>query len=239
MAKVITTAVIKGGTGKTTTAAALAQACVKHGRKALAVDLDPQGNLSTALGADCTRPGSLELIQGTPGRGLIQHTRQGIDCLAASPDLAALTTRKGSGKRLQEALKPLEKSYTLIVIDTPPQLGELTFNALQAAKGLLIPLQADIFSIQGLRQVAQLARQIQGAEILGAIVCQYSPRTKLKRTVLELIREECGKEGIPFLMAIREGIAVQEALAYQESLFDYAPQSNPAKDYLNLYNTIF
>lgn len=239
MGKIITAAVIKGGTGKTTTAAALAQACVRNGHKALAVDLDPQGNLSTALGADCTRPGSLEVIQGFPGRGLIQKTKQGVDCLSASPDLAALSTRRGSGNRLKAALDPIKKSYTLIVVDTPPQLGELTFNALQAATGLLIPLQADVFSIQGLRQISQLARQINGAKILGAIVCQYSPRTKLKRTVLDLIREECDREGISFLAAIREGIAVQEALAYQESLFDYAPNSNPAQDYLNLYKRLF
>ena len=89
--QIITAAVIKGGTGKTTTAAALAQAAVQAGKKVLAVDLDPQANLSFFIGADQNAPGSYQLLHGTDAAQLIQTTDQGIDAIAASPDLATET----------------------------------------------------------------------------------------------------------------------------------------------------
>lgn len=241
--QIFTTAVIKGGTGKTTTAAAIAQAAAADGAKVLAIDLDPQGNLSFFIGANQNAPGSYQLLHGANPGSLIQHTDQGIDAIPAAPDLATERTTPGSAKRLQRALEPIKKGYDLIIIDTPPQMGELVFNALQASTGLLIPLEADNSSLQGLFQITDIAHQIRsnsnpGLEITGIILTRYDPRPKLNRVLRKAIETRGREIGAPFLMAIRQGIAIREAQAMQQSLFDYAPRSKPAQDYRKLYQTI-
>lgn len=240
--QIITTAVIKGGTGKTTTAAAIAQAAVAAGKKVLAVDLDPQANLSFAIGADQNSPGAYQLLTGAPAEDIIQSTEQGIEAITASPDLATIKTTPGSAKRLQRALEPLKDRYDLIVIDTPPTMGELTFNALQASTGLLIPLEADTNSLQGLYQITDIAHQMQRSNpalsIIGVILTRFDSRPKFNRYMQEVIAEKGAESGAPYLMAISKGIAVSEAAAMQQSLFEYAPNSKPAQDYKKLYETI-
>lgn len=240
--QILTVAVIKGGTGKTTTAAALAQAAAAAGKKVLAIDLDPQANLSFFIGADQNAPGSYQLLHDTDPAQLIQTTAQGIDAIAASPDLATERTTPASAKRLQRAIDPLKSVYDLIVIDTPPQMGELTFNALQAATGLIIPLETDNSSLQGLYQIADIAHQMQRSNpalsIIGVILTRYDNRPKLNRYLRDVIADKGQEIGAPFLIGIRPGIAIREAQAMQQSLFDYAPRSNPAQDYKKLYEMI-
>ena len=164
--QILTAAVIKGGTGKTTTAAALAQAAAAAGKKVLAIDLDPQANFTFFIGADQNNPGSYELLHGTDPAQLIQHTAQGIDAISASPDLATERTTPASAKRLQTALDPLKSDYDLIVIDTPPQMGELTFNALQAATGNIESLLAGNAGVETLQGTVwdDIARRSSGSE---------------------------------------------------------------------------
>ena len=240
--QILTVAVIKGGTGKTTTAAALAQAAAAAGKKVLAIDLDPQANLSLFIGADQNRPGIYQLLHDTDPAQLIQSTAQGIDAIAASPDLATERTTPASAKRLQRAIDPLKSVYDLIVIDTPPQMGELLYNALQAATGLIIPLESDNSSLQGLYQIADIAHQMQRSnpalQITGVVLTRYDSRPKLNRYLQEAIAERGQEIGAPFLIGIRPGIAIREAQAMQQSLFDYAPHSKPAQDYKKLYEMI-
>lgn len=240
--KVITTAVIKGGTGKTTTAAALAQAGTAAGMKVLAIDLDPQGNLSAALAADPAQAGSYELLLDGSAKGKIQTTPQEIDVIAASPNLAAVKTRPGSARRLQEALTPLEDVYGLVIIDTPPTAGILTYTALQAATGLLIPLEADTHSLQGLYNIEDIAKEIQrsneGLTFTGVILTRYDSRPKINRYLRDTIKETSEADGIKYLGEVRAGIAIREAQAMGQSLYRYAPRSNPAKDYEEIFNNI-
>ena len=174
----------KGGTGKTSTAAALAQAAAYRGRRVLAIDLDPQANLSFTLGADTTAAGSDLLLSGTDPGELIQRNASGIDIIPASPALAVEKSSTGSARRMQTALEPIKNSYDLIIIDTPTTPGnELQFNALQACSGLLIPLQADAYCVQSLYQITRTARQIQAAsnpklQILGFILTQHTGRAQ-------------------------------------------------------------
>lgn len=242
MHKIITTAVIKGGTGKTSTAAALAQAAAAAGKSVLAIDMDPQANLSFFIGADRNAPGSYHLLHGTPAAQTIQDTAQGIAAIAAAPDLATEKTGPASAKRLQAAIEPIKKKYDLILIDTPPQMGELTFNALQAATGLIIPLETDYSSLQGLYQIADIAHQMQRSNpalsILGVILTRYDGRPKVNRYLQEVIAEKGREIGAPFLLAIRSGVAIREAQALQQSLYQYAPRSKPAEDYKRLYEMI-
>lgn len=240
--QILTVAIQKGGTGKTTTAAAIAQAAVYRGRSVLAIDLDPQGQLGFTLAADTGKPGSYDLLGGAAAAGLIQHIRDGLDVIPASWNLSTITSGTGSARRLQRAIEPLKKEYDLIVIDTPPTAGELQYNALQAATGLIIPLQADIYNLQSLYQITDTARQIQGSnpelQITGFVLTQYDGRSTIARQMKETITGQAAAMGVPYLGAIRAAVAVKEAAALQQSLFEYAPKSKPAADYLALYETI-
>lgn len=240
--RVITVAIQKGGTGKTTTAAALAQAGAFMGRRVLAVDLDPQGNLSFALGARAGTGDSFNLLTGTPAARLIQETAQGLEIIPAHKDLATITSATGSARRLQKALEPVKNDYDLIIIDTPPTAGELQYNALMAAEGLIIPLQADAFNLQSLYQMTDTARQIQknnaDLQILGVVFTQYDGRSIIARQMREAITQAAGAADVPTLGAIRGAVAVKEAAALQQSLFVYAPKSKPALDYMEIYKHI-
>lgn len=239
---VITIAIQKGGTGKSTTAAVLAQAAAHDGRKVLAIDLDPQGNLSFALAADTSRPGSYDLLQGSAPAQLIQRSGQGMDVIPANWNLATVTSGRGSARRLQTALKPVRKKYDYIIIDTPPTAGELQYNALQAADGLIIPLQADIYNLQSLYQITGTAQQIQGSNpalsVLGYVLTQYDGRSTITRQMKDTIEAKAAGMNVPYLGTIRAAVAVKEAATLQRSLYDYAPKSKPAQDYMELYNKI-
>ena len=241
---IITTAVIKGGTGKTTTAAALAQAAAKDRKKVLCIDLDPQGNFTAFLSADPNAPGAYQLIEGRPAAGLIQTTGQKIDVIPGSPDLATLKTSPGSAERLNRALEPLKSKYDVIIIDTPPTIGEMTYNALYTADVLLIPLEGDTGSLQGFYQITDIAGQIiQSApaallSFIGALLTRYDKRSKFSKHMKETIKQAAEDTGAHYMGEIRAGIAIREAQGLQVSLYDYAPQSKPAQDYTALYKAV-
>jgi chromosome partitioning protein len=242
--KIITVAVIKGGTGKTTTAAALAQAAAHKGKKVLAVDLDPQANLTTVLGAQNDVPGIYEAMTDKRKKpnGFIQSTAQSIDVLGANKDLSALETSSGSAYRLSNVLESLRGEYDLIIVDTPPAMGEHVFNALMAADSLVIPLEADKNSLEGLFQIYDLAQSFKevnkGLEIKGALLTRFDGRPILNRQFKEIIEKRCTELDVPYLQTIRTGIAIKEAQNYCESLYDYAPSSKPAQDYMELYGKL-
>lgn len=230
----------KGGQGKTTTAQAIATGAAQIGRKTLAIDLDPQGNLTFSMGGNGADLGAYELITGkaTPGQ-IIQHTQQG-DIITASSSLAlADTTFTGDTRinALKTALKPIKGKYDVITIDCPPTLNTLLINALSAADVVIIPLTADIYSLQGLYQLKQSIQAAQrgntGLKIGGALFIKHSTRTILARDLTDVITDKCRELDIPvYKTSIREGVAVREAQTQRQSIFAYAPKSKPAKDYL-------
>ena len=112
--EVLAVAIQKGGTGKTTTAAVLAQAAAHKGKKVLAIDLDPQGNLTFALGGSGTGGSSFDLLQGTAAADVIQQC-SGIDVIAANWGLSTIASGKGSARRLQAAIEPIKNNYDLII----------------------------------------------------------------------------------------------------------------------------
>lgn len=242
-AKILTVSIQKGGIGKTTTAAALAQAAAARGLKVLAIDLDPQGNLTFALDGTAGSGGSYAFLSGSTAAEAMQRTPQGIDLLAASPDLAALYSFKGSARRLQAVLEPMKDIYQAIIIDAPTMPGELLFNALQASTALVIPIEADVYNVQSLYQTIDTARQIMQSNpalnIAGIVFTKYDGRANLSRQMRDTVTAKAAEMGAPYLGTIRAGIAVKEAAALQRSLFDYAPRSNPAADYMALFDTIF
>ena len=233
----------KGGQCKTTTAQALATGSKG---KTLAIDLDPQSNLTFSMGGNSADVGVYELITGKTTAGqTIQHTKQG-DIIAASASLAlADTTFTGKERTdaLKDAIKPLRSKYDHIIIDCPPTLNTLLLNALEAADVVIVPLTADMYALQGLYQLTQTIRTRQksnkGLAIGGVLFVKHNTRTILARDLTDVITDKCRELDIPvYKTTIREGIAIREAQTQRESIFDYAPRSNPAKDYKQLIKEI-
>lgn len=246
--RIISVANQKGGTAKTSTAHALATGAAYKGKRSLAIDFDPQGNLSFIMGADASRAGAYELMkQQAKAAQIVQYTSQG-DIIPASLNLAAadieFSGKPGRDFFLQAALEPLQDAYDVVVIDTPPTLGTLLVNALTASDEVIIPMNTDILSLQGLYQLTETINQVKsfcnkGLKVTGILLTRYSGRTVLARDIKETIEAKCAELGIPLLnTVIRDGVAVREAQTIQESLFAYAPNSNPAKDYLQLFDEI-
>lgn len=237
--KIITVALQKGGSGKTTTAAALVQAAAHQGKRVLAIDLDPQGNLTFALNANKGKGGSsYDVLHGTPAINCIRPVTALIDVIPAAWELSTEKTSQGSARRLQTALKALRIDYDLVVIDTPPFGGEAQYNGIVAATQLIIPLLADIYSLQGLYQIVDTAKQINPGLNIGYVLTRIDNRSTLARQMQENIKAAADKIGIECLGAIRQGVAVQEAAALQQNLFEYAPKAKPALDYMALYEKI-
>jgi len=231
----------KGGVGKTTTAHALITGLAYSGYKALAVDTDPQGNLTYAMTADTDAAGIYEAMKGTiDASDAIQHTKQG-DILGGSLMLSGADmefTDTGREYILKEILEPLQEIYDYIVIDSPPTLGILTINALTAADDLIIPLGADAFSLQGLAQLYATITKVKkhcnpALAIAGLLITRHSGRTVLGRDLKEVIKEKAQFVGArAYDAVIRESVSIREAQAKQMSLLAIDPKGNATADYL-------
>jgi len=234
----------KGGQGKTTTAQALATGATMKGRKVLAVDLDPQSNLTFSMDGAADQ-GVCEILTGkATAEQVIQTTPQG-DLLAANKDLATadfdiIGNRETRLFALARALNPIKDRYDHIIIDCPPALNILLINALMAADKVIIPLTADMYSLQGLYQLVQTIRDVQQDNKIGGVLfVKHNRRTILSRDLTDVIEDKCAELKIPvYKTTIREGIAVREAQTCRQSLFEYAPRSNPTKDYTQLLEEI-
>ena len=244
---VITVSNQKGGTGKSTTAAAIATGATFKGKTALAIDLDPQCNLSFMLGANPLQAGAFELITGkADAEQLIQTTPQ-CSVISGNISLASADTILNGNDRvnaLKTALNALKSRFDVIVVDTPPTLGTLLINALTASDEVVIPIQADVLSLQGLFQLLQTIKKAQTAynptlNVTGVLFTKHSNRTVVSRDVADAIKNKASEWGVPVLSTfIREGVAVRESQMLRQSLFEYAPKSNPAKDYLSFLEEI-
>jgi chromosome partitioning protein len=243
MAKVISVTNQKGGVGKTTTSLALTCGLKKKGYKVLAVDMDPQANLSFSLGADIDDgPTVYELLKGSVNpRYAIQRTAC-VDVVASNILLSGVElefTQTGREFLLKKHLYPLRQRYDYIVIDTPPALSVLTVNAFAASDYVVIPMQADIFSLQGIAQLSDTIQRLRQSinpemEVGGILLCRYDPRTVLGRRIRETAEMVAGQVGTRLYKAkIRSSISIQEAQTNQVDMFDYAPRSPAVKDYLS------
>lgn len=229
----------KGGVGKTATAHALGAGLARRKKKVLYIDLDSQGNLSYTLGADPNRPGSMEVLTGeTTAAQAIQKTPQG-HIIAGSEALAAadaIISGKNKEYRLKEAIDGLQYDYA--IIDTPTQLGLLTVNALTAAGSAIIPVQAEIYSLQGIGRLKETIEAVKkycnkALYIRGILITRYNGRAVISRDMqanLESAAEQLKTR--LYSTPIRECVSIKEAQACQQDIYTYAPKSNAAKDYL-------
>lgn len=240
MKEVIAVSNQKGGVGKSTTANALGAYLFHKGFKVLYVDMDAQGNLSYSMGASNKNISSLEVLTGTAtAREAIVQTPQG-DLIPASPALAsadAILTETGKEYKLREALEPLLGEYDYIIIDTPPAIGTLTINALTACNSVIVPAQADIFSLQGIGQLVQTIQTVKkycnrNLSIKGLLITRYNARTVLSKDMTDLLEDTAQKlQTKLYQTKIRECTALKEAQASQQDIYIYAPRSNGTADY--------
>lgn len=238
----------KGGTGKTTTAASMAQALIHEGRKVLLVDLDPQGSATLIYGADWNG-NSYKLIKGMAEVNEVIQTTGVGEIIPAGSQLdgldVELSKTPGRDSLLQVALKPVKKKYDAIIIDTAPGMGTCLVQALTASDMAVIPLLCDPQALNGLAQVMDTIGQVKAycnkrLKVGGVVLTQYQPRATLTRQYEQLIAEQCKDlYHVPLLdTRIRRGIVVQEAQAMRTSLYEYAPTCKPAGDYLNLVHEL-
>ena len=226
----------KGGTGKTTTVRTLHDALSRAGLSVLAVDLDPQGNLSDYFDIDANAtPTVVEVLTGDASAAKAVHT--GI--IPANPQLAgaelALAGKIGRELTLKRAIKPLIDEYDYILFDCPPSLGLLTVNALVAADWALITAEAQHFAMQGVEQALEVMDVTRDAlnpdlEWLGVVMNIADMRTNHSREAREALIEDHGDK--VFETAIRQSIAYPEAAERAVSIIDYRPDL--ADDYVNL-----
>lgn len=241
--EILTVAMQKGGTGKTTTALVLAQAAAYKKKRVLLIDIDPQADLTFTVGADTELQGSFELINGAAAEDTIQHITDKIDIIAGHSDLELLAqAEKGGRWRLKEALEPIKSNYDLIIIDTSPTVGELQYLALYAATSVIIPLQADSLCMKNLgKTITSINEKKQDnadLAIKGIIFTANSERTTIARQMQDAIINEAAELNVNYLGEVRKCVSIKEAQALQQSLYDYAPKCTAAEDYLSILRRV-
>jgi chromosome partitioning protein len=242
MAARITACILqKGGTGKSSTAHALSAGLIARGYRVLVCDLDAQGNISQSMRANTSGKGLFEALNGEPIIDLIQTTEQG-DILASSQRLTIADKTFvdfGMEYLLSDAISQVKNAYDYIVLDCPPHLGVITANALVASSDLIIPITSDMYAMSGLSLLLTNIEKVKmranpELRIDGILLTKYSNRSVLSRDLKEAIESKAKEMGTKVYNSfIRESVSVREAQAQRMNIFDYAPESNPAKDYNN------
>ena len=254
--RIFTVANQKGGVGKTTTTVNVAAALSMGGLRVLVIDLDPQGNASTALGVEHkVNDGIYEVLMGTADIASVVQKVAGfpsLDCISSNTALAQaeinLVSMVARELRLKEAIDELVnlkikegKAYDYIFIDCPPSLGLLTVNAFAAAKELLIPIQCEYYALEGLTQLLETYQVVKKRlnstlELSTILLTMFDGRTRLANDVAASVRSHFPNEliDIPIPRAVR----VSEAPSYGQTVMTYDPTSPGALAYMQVAREI-
>jgi len=231
----------KGGTAKTTTVLNLAVALAEMDQKVMAIDMDTQGNLTYSFGFMNLDKTIADVFHEDARWEDTLLKIEGIDLMPADVNLAdvelAMSEADERAFYLKEILKPHQDEYDWIFIDCPPSLSTLTLNALAAVEKVIIPMQLEVLSLQGLELIVKTISKVSKAynaelSILGILPVMVDYRRKLSMEVLEHIRENY--EMPIFESRIRTNVKASEAPSFGQSVLTYAPRSNAATDYIRL-----
>lgn len=241
---IISIAMLKGGLGKTTTAINLAAALQQMGKKVLLVDIDPQANMSQALGIKEESVKSLfselsKVIKGETGdlSAVVMQTQSGLYLVPSSIELAGaeleLVSVYGREHVITWLLENLKDQFDHIFIDCPPAIGMLTVNALVASDYLLIPMQAEFLPLKGLRifmqHVTTIKRLNNKLEVLGYVLTRYDERKVMNRQIFHELELEFGDK--VFHTRIRSNIQLAKAQEAGTDIFHFDKNSHGAEDY--------
>jgi chromosome partitioning protein len=241
----------KGGVGKTTSAVNMAAALAQHGLRVLVVDLDPQGNASTALAIHHHRgaPSTYDaIVEGTPLVDIVQPSPEieglyvvpaTIDLAGAEIELVSLVARESRLRKALHAYPPVfgggEDRLDYVLIDCPPSLGLLTLNALVAGREVLIPIQCEYYALEGLGQLVRNIELIRShlnpkLDISTILLTMYDARTRLSAGVADEVRTHFDKRVLK--TAIPRSVRISEAPSYQQTVITYDGASSGALSYL-------
>jgi chromosome partitioning protein len=243
MSTIIAIANQKGGVGKTTTAINLGAGLGALERRVLLVDSDPQGNATRGLGGRATTPQLYHALIGeAPLSAAIRPSGfPNLDLVPSARDLVGVEVefvgKPGWEEALKGVLAEVADRYDTILIDCPPSLGHLTVSALNAAQGVLVPLQCEYFALEGVSELLATIERIQGGlnpnlAIAGVLLTMYDDRTNLSRDVAEEIRRHFA--GKVYDAVVPRNIRLAEAPSHGLPIFQYDIKSRGAEAYLAL-----
>ena len=235
---------MKGGVGKSVTTFNLAYSLQKKGKKVLAVDFDPQSNLTTCFGAEDVDVAIGDLMlaviedEELPDREEYIWERNGVDFIPSSIGLSAVEARleMGTEKMLAAILEPLRDEYEVILIDTSPSLGALNINAMAAADEVIVTVNPQLLAMKGLQDFLKTVKKIKSRinaklDVAGILLTMCDARTILCKTITEQVAETFQGQIRIFKTKIPNTVKVGESVYYSEPLVEYAPESNACKAY--------
>ncbi len=244
-ARIVAIANQKGGVGKSTTAINLGAYLAMEGQRVLVVDLDPQSNATSGLGASTISSDRQiydvlvnevaleEIIVKTSTEGL-DLAPSSLRLAGAEVELVSLYSREG---RLKKSLESVKENYDIILVDCPPSLGLLTVNALAAADEVLIPIQCEYYALEGLVLLLRTIEKIRvylnpDLRIGGILLTMHDTRTNISKQVMEEVRKQYPNE--TFITVIPRNVRLSEAPSYGQPISQYDPLSRGALAYQNL-----
>jgi chromosome partitioning protein len=234
----------KGGTGKTTTSVSIAAGLAQKGVRVLLVDTDSQGNVGVSLGVKAEKSLYHVLVMGLAPAAAAINVRPNFDVLVSNETLAAaelyLAGRQNRDRVLRERLASATDHYDVVLLDCSPSLSLLNQNSLVFADGILVPVACDFLSLVGVRQVIKTVKNVNlhlhhPVQIFGVLPTFYDARARICRDAVDTLKEHFGDR---CLSPVRAATKVKEAPAQGKTIFEYAPESNAAEDYMNVVERI-
>ena len=241
--KIVSISNIKGGVGKTTTAAVLAAGLAEKGYRVLLIDSDPQTNLTMCFLQEQTDElSSLYDIYGD-GESIDDvkvPVRDNLDLIIGDFELCNADiqfTKAGRLKMLKKAIKSIDGEYDFVIIDTPPNLGVLSLNAFIASDYMVVPMSADSFSLKGVRLLKETLDDVadeteKELPVAGILLTRYNSRTNVSKLLEKSLNSAATLLDTElFKSRIRQAVVLQESQIAKEDLFSYSPNAKVAEDY--------
>ncbi len=234
----------KGGTGKTTTSVSIAAGLAARGLRVLLVDTDSQGNVGVSFGIKAEKSLYHVLVMGMKPQDAAVNVRPNLDVISANETLAAaelyLAGRQNRDRVLRDRLAGAAERYDIMVLDCSPSLSLMNQNALVATDGIVVPVACDFLSLVGVRQVVKTVKNVNSllhhpVKIHGVLPTFYEKRARICRDAVDTMKEHFGDRVLPPIRAVTK---IKEAPAQGRTIFEYAPDSYAAQDYMRVVDLL-